>query len=365
VNFDYDEDQVYLKGEARRFLEGKNTMASARAGLNDPTLGHDAGLWGAIAEQGWLGAAITEENGGLGLGHVTLCALAEELGRSLAPTAFSSSVYLFAEAIQAFGPDAMRAELLPQVAGGEIIGALAASEGPGSAGLKTVVDDGKLSGVKIPVIDGMIADRAVVLAARDGAPGLWLVDLNGPGVTRESLISLDPCRGLAKLTFDKAPAELISDAPGVFERLEERAAVMLAFEQLGGAQRCMEMARDYVLQRYAFGRPIGSYQAIKHRLADMAIKIEMARSNVYFAAAALESGDEDLPKAAAAARIAAGEAYWFATKENIQLHGGIGFTWEMDCHLFYRRAQFLNLTLGSPQRWKRRLSDLLFPRAGA
>ena len=230
------------------------------------------------------------------------------------------------------------------------------------------VEGGKLSGVKIPVTDGDIADVALVLAKEGGKPGLFLVDLTGPGVTREAVKTLDPTRDAAKLTFAGAPARRLGGAGeglDLLEQILDRAAVLLAFEQTGGADRCLEMAKDYALERYAFGRTIASYQAIKHKLADMYVKNELSRSNAYYGAWALNTNAPELPVAASAARIAGSEAFWFASKENIQTHGGIGFTWEMDCHLYYRRSRQLSLVAGAPRVWKERLVSHLERRNAA
>src|SRR5690606_20728560 len=310
--------------------------------LDNPDVAYDEALWKAVAEQGWLGAAIPEEHGGLGLGHIELCAIAEELGRALAPIPFASTVYFFAEAVALAGSAEQKARYLPKVASGELIGCLATSEAPGpvrAATVKAAVSGGKLSGVKLPVADGDIAGAAIVLAKENGEPGLFIVDLNAAGVTREPLKTLDPTRDAARLVFQDAPAERLGASGEGLELMRQvfdRAAVLIAFEQTGGADRCLEMARDYALQRYAFGRQIGSYQAIKHKLADMFIKNELARSSAYYGAWALNADAPELPTAAAAARIAASDAYWYAAKESIQVHGGIGFTWEVDCHLYYR-----------------------------
>ncbi|MBX3479618.1 MAG: acyl-CoA/acyl-ACP dehydrogenase [Caulobacter sp.] len=365
MNFDYSDDQKFLKDEARKFLEARSPTSAVRVVLNDAEVSHDKALWKAVAEQGWLGAAIPEEFGGLGLGHVELCAIAEELGRSLAPIPFASTVYFVAEALMLAGSDAQKAELLPKIATGDLIGCYATSEGPGAvngSALSCTVSGGKLSGVKIPVTDGDIADIALVLASEGGRPGLFLVDLNGAGVQRETLKSLDPTRSVARLTFKDAPASAVGAAgegQAITEQVFDRAAVLLAFEQVGGAEKCLEMAREYALERYAFGRVIGSYQAIKHKLADMYVKNQVARSNCYYGAWALNTNAAELPTAAAAARIAASEAYWFGSKENIQTHGGMGFTWEVDCHLYYRRSRQLALVAGGPKVWKERLVSQL------
>ena len=366
MNFDYTDDQKALKDEARKFLAAVAPLGVARGVLDNPEQGHDAALWSRIGEQGWCGAAIPEGYGGLGLGYVELCALAEELGRAVAPVPFASTAYLFAEALLVAGSEAQKAEWLPKVAAGELIGTLAASEGPGvltGERLATRFENGTLTGVKLPVTDGMAADQAVVLARE----GLFLVDLTGPGVTREFVSTIDPTRGAARITFDRAPAEGMSGGNGLEQlaRIHDRAAILLAFEALGGADRALEMARDYALERYAFGRPIGSYQAIKHKLADVFVRNEVARANAYYGAWALASDAPELPLAAAAARVSASAAYYLAARENIQTHGGIGFTWEADCHFFYRRARHLGLLIGAPRVWKRRLADRLVQRLEA
>jgi alkylation response protein AidB-like acyl-CoA dehydrogenase len=365
VNFDFTDDQKALKEEARRFLAAVSPLTTVRLTLERPADGYDKALWRRIGEQGWCGAAIPQAYGGLGIGYVELCALAEELGRSLAPVPFASTVYQFAEALLLLGTEQQKAELLPLVSAGALIGTLAVSEGPGpltAARISTRFENGRLHGTKLPVTDGLAAGRAVVLAASRDGTELLLVDLIGPGVSRRAVSTIDPTRGEAEIVFAGAPAEPLG-APGQgfgeLARIHDRAAILIAFEQLGGADRALEMARDYALDRYAFGRPIGSYQAIKHKLADVFIRNEVARANAYYGAWALATGAPELPVAAAAARVAGSAAYWLASKENIQTHGGIGFTWEADCHFFYRRARHLGLAIGAPRDWKRRLADRL------
>jgi alkylation response protein AidB-like acyl-CoA dehydrogenase len=371
MNFDFSDDQKFLKGEARKFLDANCPTQRVRRVLDDEGQAHDAALWKAVAEQGWLGAAIPEEYGGLGLGHLELCVIAEELGRAVAPIPFASTVYFVAEAVMLAGSDEQKTRLLPKIAAGEVIGCFATSEGPGAttaASLKATVIDGKLSGVKLPVTDGDIANVALVLAKENGKPGLFEVDLDGEGVTREVLQTLDPTRDAARILFKDAPARRVGDAGAgmeIVEQVFDRAAILLSFEQCGGADRCLEMAKAYALERYAFGRVIASYQAIKHKLADMYVKNELARSNAYYGAWALNTDAPEMPLAASAARIAASEAFWFAAKENIQTHGGIGFTWEMDCHLYYRRSRQLGLVAGAPRVWKERLVSHLERRNAA
>ena len=355
MNFDYSDEQKMLKDEARKFLAARCDVSVVRGVLDHADRSYDADLWRAVAEQGWLGAAIPAVHGGLELGHVELCALAEELGRACAPIPFASTVYFVAEALMLFGSDAQQATWLPKIAAGEVIGAFATSEGPGPVtprSVQTAVSGGRLSGTKLPVTDGDIADLIVVLAT----DGLYLVE-RGDGVAAEVLSTLDPTRSAAQLAFTDAPAERLGSEDGftATQAVLDRAAVLLAFEQLGGADRALEMAKGYALDRYAFGRQIGGYQAIKHKLADMYVKNELARSNAYFGAWALNTSAAELPVAAAAARISASDAFWFASKENVQTHGGIGFTWDADPHLFYRRSRQLALVAGAPALWRERL----------
>lgn len=371
MNFDFSDDQKMLKDQARKFLAEKSSVQAVRAVLDKKEVAYDAGLWKSVAEMGWLGAAIPEEFGGLGLGKLELCVLAEEMGRAVAPIPFSSTVYFFAEAVLLAGSDAQKSALLPKVAGGELIGCFALSEGPGApaaSALKVTFDGAALNGVKIPVTDGDIADYAVVVAKEGSGASLALVDLKQAGVKRDVVQTLDPTRSHARLTFTNAKAERLGSAGQGWELAEavmDRAAVLIAFEQVGGSQACLEMAVDYAKNRYAFSRQIGSFQAIKHKLADMYVATEVARSNAYYGAWALSTEAAELPLAAAAARVAGCEAYYLASKENIQAHGGMGFTWDVDCHLFYRRAKLLAVQAGAPAVWKEKLVSRLERRNAA
>jgi len=347
MNFDFSEDQKLLQQTARDFLRERAPLGAVRAVLEG---GHDYDqrLWRGVAEMGWPGTAIEEAHGGSGYGHLELALLAHELGRALAPIPFGSSVYLAAEAVTLAGSEAQRRHWLPKLADGSVIGTAVLDESAGALR----VDGGRASGTLLPVPDVTAAGLAVLVAG----PGLVLVDLTGPGVTRETLESFDPSRPVGRLVLDGAPVDPLG-APhdGAAARILDRAATLVAFEQIGGAERALELTREYVLQRYAFGRPIGSFQALKHRLADCWVAIELARSNAYWAAWALASGSAELGAAACAARIAATDAFQLAAREMIQFHGGMGFTWESDCHLFYRRAEALGLGLGSARAWRERL----------
>jgi alkylation response protein AidB-like acyl-CoA dehydrogenase len=367
MNFDFSDDQKQLRDQARKFLTEKCPPKAVRNVL-DGKEPYDRALWKGLAEMGFLGVAIPEEYGGTGAGHLELCVIAEEMGRALAPVPFSSTVYLAAEAILLAGTEAQKRKWLPAIAAGEAIGTLALFEGKGNPsprGIKLSAVGGSLNGVKKPVPDGAIADFAIVAARtgpgeRESDIGLFLVDLKAGGVEAKTLTNLDPSRGQAELTFRNCKAEPLGAAKqdwAILTQVLDRAAVLMAFEQVGGADRALEMGRDYALDRIAFGRPIGSFQAVKHMLADMYVSATLARSNCYYGAWALSTNASELPEAAAAARISATQAFQHCAKNNIQVHGGMGFTWEFDCHMYYRRANATALGLGSLSYWEDQLID--------
>jgi alkylation response protein AidB-like acyl-CoA dehydrogenase len=362
MNFDFSDDQKQLRDQARKFLGEKCSPKAVRVVL-DGKEPYDRELWKGLAEMGFLGVAIPEAHGGAGAGHLELCVIAEEMGRALAPVPFSSTVYLAAEALLLAGSEAQQQKWLPKIASGEAIGTLALFEGKGNPSPQSIKLDaagGVLNGVKKPVADGVVADFAIVAArtassGRDSDISLFLVDIKAGGVEVKALTNLDPTRGQAELSFKNCKAEPLGAAGegfGIIAQLLDRAAVLLAFEQLGGADRALEMGRDYALDRIAFGRPIGSFQAIKHMLADMYVSATLARSNCYYGAWALSTNAAELPEAAASARISATQAFQHCAKNNIQVHGGMGFTWEFDCHMYYRRANALALALGSMSYWE-------------
>ena len=367
MNFDFSDDQKQLRDQARKFLTEKCSSKAVRVVL-DGKAPYDKELWKGLAEMGFLGVAIPEEFGGAGAGHLELCVIAEEMGRANAPVPFSSTVYLAAEALLIAGSDAQKKKWLPAIASGEAIGTLALFEGKGNPSPKNVkltAANGVLNGVKRPVADGAVADFAVVAArtassGRDNDISLFLIDLKAGGVEVKSLTNLDPTRGQAEMTFKDCKAEPLGAAGegwSILTQVLDRAAVLCAFEQVGGADRALEMGRDYALDRIAFGRQIGSFQAVKHMLADMYVSATLARSNSYYGAWALSTNAAELPEAAAAARISATQAFQHCAKNNIQVHGGMGFTWEFDCHMYYRRANATALTLGSLSYWDDQLID--------
>jgi alkylation response protein AidB-like acyl-CoA dehydrogenase len=364
MNFDFSEDEKMVSDEAARFLRDNCDNKIARDVLEGKSL-YATSVWRGLCEMGLPATAIPEAYGGAGAGHLTLCLVAQQLGKHLAPVPFSSSVYLAAEALMVFGTDAQKENWLPKLATGDAIGTLAEVEAcqtttPDS--IKTSVQSGKISGTKLIVPDGGIADVAIVLA-RSGPEsiGLYLVDLKGAGVSIENVASVDPTRNTATITFDQAPAEALGSGDGwrQLETIHNRAAVLMAFEQLGGAEAALDMAIAYAKERFAFGRPIGSFQGLKHMMADMYVALKLAESNCFYAAWALSTNSDDLPLAAATARVSATQAFQLCSRDNIQVHGGMGFTWEFDCHLYYRRSNYLTLALGGLSVWEDKLVNAL------
>jgi alkylation response protein AidB-like acyl-CoA dehydrogenase len=375
MNFDFSDDQKQLRDEARRFLSEKCPPKAVREVI-DGKAPYDRELWKGLADMGFLGVTIPEAFGGSGAGHLELCVIAEEIGRALAPVPFSSTVYLAVEALLLAGSEAQKAKWLPAIATGAAIGTLALFEGPGNPSpkaIKLTAANGVLNGVKRPVPDGAIANFAIV-AARTGSTGrdsdisLFIVELAAEGVEAKALAGIDPSRNQAEISFKNVKAEPLGAAGegwGIATQVLDRAAVLIGFEQVGGADRALEMGRDYALDRIAFGRQIGSFQAIKHMLADMYVSATLARSNCYYGAWALSTNAAELPEAAATARISATQAFQHCAKNNIQVHGGMGFTWEFDCHLYYRRANALAVGLGSLSYWEDALIDRMRQRNAA
>ncbi|MGF6999372.1 acyl-CoA dehydrogenase family protein [Paraburkholderia sp. GAS32] len=370
MNFDFSEEALAIGEEARRSLARHGSLSGARRVL-DGLSPYDEDLWRLVAELGWTGVSIAEEHGGSGLSGEVLCMLAYELGRANAAIPFSSSVYVATMIVSTYGSAEQKRRLLPDLGAGKLIGTFAFAEGfeASCTGPFTAeVLDGLLSGTKWPVPDATYADF-VIVAARDGADddafGLYLVELAAPGVERQRLVTIDPTRDQARVQFNGAHAEPLGSmrmSPGDMRVLMARAGVPLAFELLGGAQACLDMAVEYAKSRYAFGRPIGSFQAIKHKLADMYIAVELARSNAYFAAWALAGDPSKLTVAAASALVCASDAFQLSAKENIQTHGGFGVTWEADCHLYLRRAKMLVALNGPSGDWKEHIVSELVRR---
>jgi alkylation response protein AidB-like acyl-CoA dehydrogenase len=368
MNFDFSDDQKQLRDEARKFLAEKCPPKAVRTVL-DGKEPYDRALWKGLAEMGFLGVAIPEAYGGAGAGHLELCVIAEEMGRALAPVPFSSTVYLAAEAILLAGSEAQKQKWLPAIAAGEAIGTLALFEGKGNPspqGINLSAAGGSLNGVKKPVPDGAIADFAIV-AARTGPGGresdisLFLVEMKAGGVEAKTLTNLDPSRGQAELTFRNCKAEPLGAANqgwDILIQVLDRAAVLMAFEQVGGADRALEMGRDYALDRIAFGRPIGSFQAIQHLCADMLIAVDGIELLTSEAVWRLGAGLPASVEVSQAKAFAADHAI-AVCRSSQQIHGGIGFMLEFDLHLWYRRIVSWCLRLGGAPQHRRRVAAAL------
>lgn len=351
MNFDLSDEQKMLGEQARALLGDLSSFDRLRS-LIDAGAEWDEVLWRALAEMGFLGVTIPEQYGGLGLGALDLGVIMEALGGANAAVPYMSSIVLAAEAIRLAGSDAQKAEWLPRIASGETIASFAYAEGAGPVfATGATLEGARLSGVKTPVADAGIAHLAVVLVA---GGSFALVALDQPGVERTRLESFDQLRPHYRIAFEGAAAEAMPGT-GKLDRLIEQAAVISAFEAVGAAQACLTMARDYAMERQIFGRPLAGYQAIKHKLADVAVATELARSNAYFGGWAAESSPDDLPAAAAAARLSGIKCFEMAARENLQVHGGIGYTFEANCHFYYRRERMLAVHLGNRGFWADRL----------
>jgi acyl-CoA dehydrogenase len=363
MNLALSDTQKALKEQVGALLAERATPAVLRAVISENAPWAES-LWGAFAELGLLGAAIPQAYGGVGLGPMDLGVIAEEVGRAVAPIPFFSSICLAAEAIQIVGTPKQKAKWLPRLAAGEAVGTLAWTEGAGApriTGHATRFASGAISGSKSPVPDAGLAHFCITVVNAGGRTALALAELDQPAVAITPLTGFDQLRHHARIDFNGARAELLGEADGggALERLWNRAAVFAAFEQVGGTEAALLMARDYTLGRYVFGRQLASYQAVKHNLANILVMLELARSNTLYAANVLAEEGPDAGSAAATARLAAIRAYETAARENLQLHGGIGFTWDADCHFHYRRARLLALNLGSAEVWTDRLIEEL------
>lgn len=354
MNFDFSDDAKALRDQARRVLSEQAGPDAARK-VMDSDAPFDEALWKQVVELGFTAARVPEANGGVGLSPEESCVLAEEFGRSLAPVPFISTL-LATEAILAAGSDEQKAKYLPGIADGSIIACYAWGEGANSpaATPATKLDGGKVSGTKSPVADGLAACLAVVTAAGPDGPVLAIVDLKSGGVSVSKAATLDLVRKHATIKFDGAAAEALGTS-GDYQKFIDRAAVILAFEAIGTTEAAMTMAVDYAKERVAFGQRIGRYQGVKHKCADMFIKLELARAHALYGCWAFSADAEELRHAAAAARAASLDALKYTAEENVQLHGGIGFTWESNCQFYYRRARQISAALGSRAFWADRL----------
>ena len=355
----YDEGQLAIAEESRRVLEARIEFAhccrcwSSRANIMRP-------FWETAKEQGWTALALPEAYGGLDLSLIELGLIAFQIGRTLAGAPFLTSTYGAARAILNHGTDELKTAWLPRFASGDAIGAIAFAEGqdvvPASAAVTFA--GGLLNGVKPAVSAGLKADMAIVLASEAGTPVLVAADLAGAG--REGFNTFDNTRCTANLVFQNTPATVLASGQQALDaalHILALQAVVTAHEQTGGAEALMERARDYALTRRAFGSPIGAFQSVKHRIAELYGLVELARAGALHAAS--RAGHADFLKAAAAARIQATEAYDTAARDCVQIHGGIGVTWEGGLHLHMRRARTLAVEQGNMLFWEDVLVDQL------
>ncbi|HTB47635.1 MAG TPA: acyl-CoA dehydrogenase family protein [Acetobacteraceae bacterium] len=369
MQFSFTAEQEEFRSVLRRFLEDKSPPTVVRR-LMETEAGWDRASWRDLNQQLGLSAVhIPEAYGGQGFGFVELGIVLEEMGRALLCAPFFASTVLAATAIMNAGTEAQKRALLPPIADADCIATLAFTEPNGrwdTSGVETTAtpDGGKflLDGVKSFVLDGHTADLIVVLARRPGSNGddglsFFTVRGDAPGLTRRALKVVDPTRKQARLDFASVEAELLGEeggGAGPFARTMTQAAVCLANEMVGGAERLRQSALDYANLRVQFGRSIASFQSMKHKQADMLVDVELAKSAAYYAAAAAADDDPELPAVASLAKACAADAYMQTAIHTIQIHGGIGFTWDNDTHLWFKRAKSSEVFLGDPT-WHREL----------
>ncbi len=360
-------DQEELRRYARQWLDDKAPLTEVRRIMETDT-GFDAALWKEMGELGWLGMAVAEEHDGAGYGFTELAVLGEEMGRGLFPSPFLSSVVMSAHLVASLGSETQRSEILPAIVRGDRRLTLAWVEG-GEWGVDSFAtqaadEDGawRLTGAKRFVLDGHTADTIVVAASTAEGVALFLVEGDADGLMRTSLTTMDLTRPLADLELTGVRGELLGTGEGSGPALAstiDRAVAFLAMEQVGGAQACLDMSVEYSKNRHQFGRPIGSFQAIKHMCAEMLVEVESARSAAYHLAEAVDADPGEAAIGAALAKAYCSAAYFHAAADTIQIHGGIGFTWEHPAHLYLKRAKSSELLFGDPAEHRERLAALL------
>jgi alkylation response protein AidB-like acyl-CoA dehydrogenase len=374
MNFVFTEEQEELRSAARAFLADHSGSEQVRRAMESEG-GFDPEVWKRVgAELGWTAVAIPEDFGGIGLGDVELVALMEGMGEFLFCAPFFSTVCLGAGALLAAGSAQQKEEHLPGIAEGATLATLAWAEaGSGSEPTDFAMVAERagggfvLRGAKRFVVDGARAELLVVAAREPGTRGddgvgLFVVPAGAKGLRTIPLPTMDPTRRQAEIVFEgvEVPASARLEAPqggaAALGEALDRAAIALAAEQVGGAQRCLDLSVAYAKERVQFGRPIGSFQAIKHKCADMMVRVESARSAAYYAACVAAEGAPELARAASLARAYCSEAFFHCAAASIQIHGGVGFTWEYDPHLYFKRAQASELLLGDPTHHRERIA---------
>jgi alkylation response protein AidB-like acyl-CoA dehydrogenase len=364
------EDRAMIREQARGFLADTATAAATRSWM-ETDLGYDADIWGRVAEElGWPGVPVAEEYGGLGLGLSETALLMEEMGAAVFCSPFFATVCLAGTALRLAGSAAQKMEILPAIAAGEMTATLAAAPVARAIPLACRRDGDAyvLDGVWRGVVDGHSAD--LVIAAARGPGGetdisLFAVAADEPGLTRQALPTLDQTRRQAEIAFEgvRLSSDCLLGEEGhawpILTRVLDEAATALAAEQAGGARRCLELTVDYIKERTQFGRAIGSFQAIKHRCADMMVQVESAHAAAFAAAEAADADDADFPMLASMAKAYCSDAYFACAGEAIQLHGGVGFTWEYAPHLFFKRARASAEMLGNARHHRERIAAAL------
>jgi alkylation response protein AidB-like acyl-CoA dehydrogenase len=370
VDFALDEDQVILQGVLREFLADHSPEAAVRAQMDDPA-GYDRDLWDLMAGQlGVCGMAIPEEYGGAGFSFLELGLVLEELGRSLTVSPFFASCVMAAQLLLTIDDESARKDYLPGIAAGSLIASVALAEDSGSWRPEDVTTraqerDGawQLTGHKSYVLDGAVAGQLLVVARTDDGPAVFAVETTADGAEglgREPLPTMDQTRKQARVTFDGTPARLLGTVAGAgpaIATMLDRSAIALAADALGGTGKVLDMSVEYAKIREQFGRPIGSFQAIKHKCASMLVDLESSRSAVYYALWAVSAGEPDERTVAPLAKAYCVDTYLHAAGENIQIHGGIGFTWEHPAHLYLKRAKSSQVLLGDSDFHRQQLAD--------
>ena len=363
MNFAFNEDQDRLRDSAVRFLRDRIELSRLTAKGNRPDTTYDTALWNEIVALGWTGLIVPEEYGGLGMSLVDWVVITEELGRTLAPCPYLGN-YAGTLALMRAGTAEQKEMLLPQIVAGTAQAALAWSESEQSEdvhAVATTVKNGRLSGTKRYVIDADTATHLVV-SARDatGSLGLYLVARDQSGVAIEPAPWMDVTRRVCTVTFASARAEpMPCDFDAAWNWIADRVLLALSSENAGGADAILRQTVAYANQRIQFGKPIASYQAIKHKCADMLMKVESAKALTYYCAWALSEDVDVAPLAASMAKSFTSDAYRFCTAEAIQIHGAIGFTWEMTVHLYFKRARANAVMFGNPAAHRERVIQLV------
>jgi alkylation response protein AidB-like acyl-CoA dehydrogenase len=357
-------EQAELRASVRRFLGAKADLAAVRRAMETDS-GYDDAVWRqACAQLGLAGIAIPEEYGGAGFTFVEQAIVLEEMGRALFCGPYLASAVLAANALLLCDDETARQAYLPGIASGDLIATLAFAEdggawqGDGSGLAATQAADGwRLTGHRGFVLDGHNAGLVLTVARTPAGLSLFAVDgIDPAGVDVTLLPTLDQTRRLARLEYRDTPATRIGPADDLLPAVLDVAAVALAAEQLGGAQAALDMAVGYLKVREQFGRPVGSFQGLKHRAADLLLEIESTRSAVLYASWAVAESSDEVPSVASLVKAYASDTFTHAAGENIQMHGGIGFTWEHDAHLYFKRASFTQLFLGDPNYHREQLA---------